>query len=116
MSTKFVALWVGSSGMGCALPLVPATFVVGVAGAAGFVDWPLVGEQPGDETSPLQVGASIKAEAGLPPNVSASSAFSAYGTLTSNTRPPCADSGRLPTPTPSQRASHEVNSPTATPP
>src|SRR6202022_2010077 len=50
-------------------------------------------------------GATIKAETGRPPRVSASSAFKAYGTLTSTTRgcsaPPF-------TRTPSQRASPEL--------
>src|SRR5712691_6714873 len=53
--------------------------------------------------------ASTKADAGMPPSVSASAAFNAYGTLTSKTRGPSTSPGRL-TCTPSHRGSPELNS------
>src|SRR5215469_13376556 len=59
-------------------------------------------------------GFSRKAEAGLPPNVSASEAFSAYGTLTNCTRDCSTSPGRLNW-TPNQRGSVEENRSTGTP-
>ena len=59
-------------------------------------------------SAPSALGASAKAEAGMPPSVSASAAFKAYGTLTSSTRGCSGTPGWL-TCTPSQRASFDVN-------
>src|SRR6266851_10186054 len=53
--------------------------------------------------------ASTNDDSGFPPNVSASAAFNAYGTLTSNTRG-CSSSFARFTCTPSQRGSPAVNS------
>src|SRR5215472_6504805 len=61
---------------------------------------------------PAMLPARAKAEGGKPPNVSASPALSAYGTLTSKT---LACSSSCPTCIPSQRASPDANSSTGTP-
>src|SRR6266446_243300 len=53
--------------------------------------------------------ASTNDDSGFPPNVSASAAFNAYGTLTNNTRGCSSSFGRF-TCTPSQRGSPAVNS------
>jgi hypothetical protein len=65
-------------GPGPAVALVLPVAVVVVAGL-----------EPGS----LDVLASTNADAGIPPSVSASAAFNAYGTLTSNTRGACWISG-----------------------
>src|SRR5260370_4252153 len=52
--------------------------------------------------------ANANADAGMPPSVSASAAFNAYGTLTSSTRGCSSSLGRL-TCTPSQRGSPDAN-------
>ena len=57
---------------------------------------------------------STKADSGLPPSVSASAAFSAYGTLTSSARGCSASPGDCAC-TPSQRDSPELNSSSGAP-
>src|SRR5260370_22361290 len=58
--------------------------------------------------------ASINDDSGLPPNLSASSAFNAYGTLTQKTRQRSTSFGKF-TCTPSQRGSPVVNSSSGSP-
>ena len=55
----------------------------------------LIAPEPLPAAAAPPLGIGMKADAGLPPNVSASAAFKAYGTLTSRTRGCSASPGRL---------------------
>src|ERR1700693_2698757 len=116
-----MSLAVSHMGMWSTTPF-PVTF--GFDGGAEFLDTEvedaLAAETESDlpELAPPAVGraddalASAKSEAGRPPSVWASPAFSAYGTLTSRTR---ACSGCRSIWIPSQRASPLANNPMGTP-
>src|SRR5712692_890721 len=67
----------------------------------------------GPEAVPLG-WANTNADAGMPPNLSASAAFNAYGTLTSKTRGPSTSPGNCIC-TPNQRGAPELNSPSGSP-
>src|SRR5579859_691816 len=88
------------------LPVVvlcaPVLVVLGLASVAASVFAPIV------------AGTNAYAEAGLPPRLSASASFKAYGTLTSNTRGCSTSPGRFSC-TPNQRGSAAPNSSTGRP-